>query len=98
MVVEMGPANDKVEVLDPLPVPLTAHLGGGSDKLIGNAEPDTCYPQGTRRNRCIGGGGNDVCITGAESTATASAAAGNDYCKTAPAATAAGAGPATTSA
>src|SRR5262245_6734095 len=50
IVIEMGPNSDKVEVLDPLPIPLTAYLGPGSDKLIGNAERDTCYPQGTRRN------------------------------------------------
>ena len=79
--IEMGPANDKVEVLDPLPVPLTAYLGSGSDKLIGNAEPDTCYPQGTPRNRCIGGGGNDVCIAGPVNT-DCLGDAGNDYCKT----------------
>jgi RTX calcium-binding nonapeptide repeat (4 copies) len=78
--IEMGPGDDKVEVLDPLPVPLTAYLGGGSDKLIGNAEPDTCYPQGTRRNRCVGGGGNDVCITGQENTDCVGGP-GNDYCK-----------------
>jgi hypothetical protein len=41
--VDMGPASDKVEVLEPLPVPLTVHLGDGSDKFIGSGEPDTCY-------------------------------------------------------
>ena len=64
VLVQMGPYPDKVEVKNPLPVPLTVHLGNGSDKFIGNAEPDTCYPQGARRNRCYGGGGNDRCITG----------------------------------
>ena len=54
---------DKVEVNDPLPVPLTVRLGNGSDKFVGNAEPDTCYPQGARRNRCYGGGRIDR-ITG----------------------------------
>jgi hypothetical protein len=78
--INMGPAGDKVEVLDPLPIPLTAHLGAGSDKLIGNGEPDTCYPEGTRRNRCIGGGGNDVCITGPENTDCVGGP-GNDYCR-----------------
>lgn len=78
--VDMGPSGDKVEVLDPLPVPLTAYLGRGSDKLIGNAEPDTCYPQGTRRNRCVGGGGNDVCITGPRNTDCVGGP-GNDLCK-----------------
>jgi len=41
VVIEMGSANDKITVLDPLPVPLTAYLGSGSDKLIGNTEDDT---------------------------------------------------------
>jgi hypothetical protein len=78
--VEMGPAGDKVEVEDRLPVPLTAYLGAGSDKLIGNGERDTCYPQGTRRNRCIGGGGGDICITGPGNTDCVGGP-GNDYCK-----------------
>lgn len=60
----MGPSDDKVEILDPLPAPVTAYLGDGSDKFLGNSEPDTCYPQGARRNRCYGGDGNDTCITG----------------------------------
>ena len=55
-------------------------LGGGSDKLIGNAERDTCYPGGARRNRCIGGGGNDVCITG-DRNSDCVGGRGNDYCK-----------------
>jgi len=80
IVVEMGPNDDKVEILDPLPVPLTAYLGAGSDKLIGNAEPDTCYPQGTRRNRCIGGGGDDVCISAPVNTDCVGGA-GADYCR-----------------
>ena len=79
--VEMGPEADKVEVLDPLPVPLTAHLGAGSDKLIGNGEPDICYSEGTKRNRCIGGQGNDVCVTG-ERNSDCVGGAGNDYCRT----------------
>src|ERR1044072_4898322 len=62
--VDMGPSGDFVEVEDRLPVPLTIHLGDGSDKFIGNGEPDTCYSEGARRNRCIGGAGDDVCITG----------------------------------
>lgn len=81
VVVETGPANDKVEVLDPLPVPLIAYLGAGSDKLIGNSEADTCYPQDTPRNRCIGGGGNDVCIASRVNTDCVGGA-GNDYCRT----------------
>jgi hypothetical protein len=81
VVVEMGPSDDKVEVLDPLPVPLTAYLGGGSDKLIGNSEADTCYPQGTSRNRCIGGGGNDICIAAPVNTDCVGDG-GSDYCRT----------------
>ncbi len=79
--VDTGPANDKVEVLEPLPVPLTAYLGDGSDKLIGSGESDTCYPQGTPRNRCVGGGGNDYCISGPVNTDCVGGG-GGDYCKT----------------
>jgi hypothetical protein len=79
--VVMGPADDKVEVLDRLPVPLETYLGKGSDKLIGNGERDTCYPQGTRRNRCIGGAGDDVCITGPRNSDCVGGP-GDDYCKT----------------
>jgi Ca2+-binding RTX toxin-like protein len=78
---DMGPSGDLVNVADPMPVPITAYLGPGSDKMIGNDEPDTCYSQGSRRNRCIGGGGNDVCITG-EKNSDCVGGAGNDYCKT----------------
>jgi Ca2+-binding RTX toxin-like protein len=80
IVVDMGPASDKVEVLDPLPIPLTTYLGKGSDKLIANGEPDTCYPEGTRRNRCLGGGGDDVCITGPRNSDCVGGP-GNDFCK-----------------
>lgn len=76
-----GPSEDKVEVLSKLPVPLIAYLGAGSDKLIGNGEPDSCHPQGTRRNRCIGGGGNDVCIAAPINTDCVGGP-GNDYCRT----------------
>jgi RTX calcium-binding nonapeptide repeat (4 copies) len=79
--IDMGPSDDKVEVLDPLPVPVTAHLGAGSDKFIGNAEPDTCYPEATKRNRCYGGAGNDVCITGNQNSDCVGDG-GNDYCRT----------------
>jgi Ca2+-binding RTX toxin-like protein len=79
---QMGNSGDFVEVADPMPVPITAYLGGGSDKMIGNAERDTCYSQGARRNRCIGGAGNDVCITG-EKNSDCVGDAGNDYCQTA---------------
>jgi Ca2+-binding RTX toxin-like protein len=77
---DMGPSDDKVEVADPLPVPLTVHLGPGSDKLIGNDEDDTCYPEGSKRNRCIGGGGDDTCITGQENSDCVGGA-GDDLCR-----------------
>jgi len=77
---DMGPSGDRVEVLDRLPVSLTAYLGGGSDKFIGNGERDTCYPQGNRRNRCIGRGGNDICVTGPRNSDCVGGR-GNDYCK-----------------
>ncbi len=77
---QMGPSGDFVEIADPLPVPVTAYLGDGSDKMIGNAERDTCYSEGARRNRCIGGGGNDVCITG-QRNSDCVGDGGNDYCE-----------------
>lgn len=78
--VDMGPQDDKVQVLDPLPIPLTAHLGAGSDKLLGNDEVDTCYPEGSKRNRCYGFGGDDICITG-EKNSDCVGGSGDDYCK-----------------
>ena len=78
--VDTGAGNDFVEVLDPLPFPLTVHLGSGEDKFIGSAEKDTCYPEGSRRNRCVGGGGNDVCITGPQNSDCVGGP-GNDYCR-----------------
>jgi Ca2+-binding RTX toxin-like protein len=76
----MGPSGDWVEVLDPLPVPLTVYLGNGSDKFIGNDESDICYSEGARRNRCTGRGGDDICITGPRNS-DCDGGAGNDYCK-----------------
>jgi Ca2+-binding RTX toxin-like protein len=78
--VDTGPNGDFVEVLDRLPVPLTVHLGDGSDKFIGNGEPDTCYSEGSRRNRCVGGPGNDICITGNQNSDCVGGS-GNDYCQ-----------------
>jgi Ca2+-binding RTX toxin-like protein len=78
--VDLGGSDDKVEVLDTLPVPLTALLGTGSDKMIGAGEPDLCYTGGTRRNRCIGGGGDDVCI-GDAANGDCVGGPGDDYCK-----------------
>jgi Ca2+-binding RTX toxin-like protein len=80
VVVQMGPSNDKVKVLDPLPVSLIAYLGAGSDKMIGNAESDTCYPEKTERNRCIGGGGDDVCVSAPVNTDCVGGS-GDDYCR-----------------
>jgi|GEM_PF-373361 len=79
LLINMGDQGDKVEVLNALPIPLEIHLGGGSDKFIGNDEPDTCYSEGARRNRCITGGGDDTCITGQQNSDCV-LGAGNDTC------------------
>ncbi len=79
--VDMGPSGDRVEVQEALPLPLIVHLGDGSDKFIGNGEPDTCYSEGARRNRCVGGAGDDICITG-EQNSDCVGGAGDDYCQT----------------
>jgi RTX calcium-binding nonapeptide repeat (4 copies) len=81
IVLDMGPSGDMVKVRDHLPIPLTVYLGNGSDKFIGSGERDTCYPEGARRNRCIGKGGNDICITGPRNSDCVGGA-GDDYCKT----------------
>jgi hypothetical protein len=78
---EMGPQGDLVEVLDRMPFPLTIHLGAGQDKFIGDGEQDTCLPEGSRRNRCVGGGGNDTCVTGPRNSDCVGGP-GNDYCRT----------------
>lgn len=78
---DMGPSGDFVEVAKKLPVPLTVHLGAGSDKFIGNGERDTCYGEGSRRNRCVGGAGNDICISGNQNSDCVGGP-GNDYCHT----------------
>lgn len=78
--VDMGPSGDMVVVRDRLPLPLTVRLGDGSDKFIGNGERDTCYSEGAKRNRCIGGGGDDICITGPRNSDCVGGE-GNDYCK-----------------
>ena len=78
--VRLGGGGDKLEILDTLPVPATGRLGPGSDKMIGSGERDICFPGGTRRNRCIGGGGNDVCITGPRNSDCVGGP-GSDYCK-----------------
>jgi Ca2+-binding RTX toxin-like protein len=78
--VEMGGSGDFVRVEERLPVPLVVHLGGGSDKFIGNGERDTCYGGGSRRNRCVGGPGNDICITGNRNSDCVGGP-GDDYCR-----------------
>jgi hypothetical protein len=62
--VDMGPSGDFVRVARRLPVPLLVHLG---------------FSEGSRRNRCIGNGGNDVCITGNRNSDCVGGP-GNDYC------------------
>jgi Ca2+-binding RTX toxin-like protein len=78
--IQTGPSGDFVEVLDDMPFPLTVRLGSGEDKFIGNAERDICYPEGSKRNRCIGNGGNDVCITGSRNSDCVGGP-GEDYCR-----------------
>jgi Ca2+-binding RTX toxin-like protein len=78
--IQMGPSGDFVRVKERLPVPLTIYLGAGSDKFVGNAERDTCFPGGARRNRCVGGPNNDVCITGPRNSDCVGGP-GNDYCR-----------------
>jgi Ca2+-binding RTX toxin-like protein len=75
----MGPSGDFVKIADRMPFPLTVHLGDGSDKFIGNGERDTCYSEGSRRNRCVGGPGDDVCITGPRNSDCVGGP-GDDYC------------------
>jgi RTX calcium-binding nonapeptide repeat (4 copies) len=79
--VEMGPGDDFVQVDTALSRSLTVYLGNGSDKFIGNAENDTCYSGGARRNRCVGGPGDDVCITGQQNSDCVGGT-GDDYCHT----------------
>jgi len=78
--VDMGPSGDFVEVEERLHLPLTVHLGDGSDKFIGNGERDTCFSEGARRNRCVGGSGDDICITGQQNSDCVGGP-GDDYCK-----------------
>ena len=80
VLVSLGGAGDKLEILDSLPVSVTAHLGAGRDKMIGAGEADICFPGPTRRNRCIGGAGNDVCVTGPRNSDCVGGP-GNDYCE-----------------
>ena len=80
VLLDLGPSGDFVVVANRLPVPLTAYLGGGSDKFIGNGERDFCFPGGGQRNRCVGGPGDDVCITGPRNSDCVGGP-GNDVCE-----------------
>jgi RTX calcium-binding nonapeptide repeat (4 copies) len=77
--VKMGPQGDLVKVTKTLPLPLVVHLGRGSDKFVGKGERDICFSEGSRRNRCIGGGNNDACITG-QRNSDCVGGRGNDFC------------------
>lgn len=76
----MGAAEDRITVTSATPVPLTARLGDGSDKFVGAGEADTCYSEGARRNRCVGGAGDDTCITG-DDNSDCVGGPGDDYCR-----------------
>ena len=78
--VKMGPRGDFVRVKEKMPMPVVVYLGAGSDKFIGNAERDICFPGGARRNRCVGKGNNDVCITGPRNSDCVGGR-GNDFCR-----------------
>lgn len=77
---QMGRHGDLVRVAEKMPFPLVVYLGPGSDKFVGNAERDFCFPGGSRRNRCVGRGNNDVCITGNRNSDCVGGG-GPDYCR-----------------
>ena len=54
-------------------MPLTVHLGAGSDKFLGNDEPDTCYSQGPNATAASASAATTSASPGSR-TATASAA------------------------
>lgn len=78
--IKMGPRGDLVRIAEKMPRPVVVYLGGGSDKFVGNAERDTCFPGGARRNRCVGRGNNDICITGPRNSDCVGGG-GNDFCR-----------------
>ena len=94
----MGPSDDKVEIDSPMPVPVTARLGGGSDKFIGNDEPRHLLLGRRETQPLLLATAGTTSASPAIATATASAAQGTTTASTETAATGAGAGPATTSA
>ena len=59
--------------------PSTSATARTSSSATTSRTPAT--PKGSRRNRCIGDGGDDVCITGAQNSDCVGGA-GNDYCRT----------------
>src|SRR6476646_5015302 len=77
---QMGRRGDLVRVAEKMPFPVVVYLGPGSDKFVGNAERDFCFPGGSRRNRCVGRGNNDVCITGNRNSDCVGGG-GTDYCR-----------------
>jgi hypothetical protein len=80
--VVMGADADKVEVLSPLPLPLTVNLADGAGLMVGNEEEDTCISEGAdASSRCIGNGGDDVCVTNGGSNAC-EGGPGDDLCET----------------
>ena len=87
--VRMGPSGDFVRVAERLPLPLTVHLGAGSDKFIGNGERDICYSRRLRGATAASAAPTTTSASPATGTATASAApatttashgAGSDGC------------------
>src|SRR3954447_24446904 len=48
--IKMGRRGDLVRISDKMPMPVVVYLGPGSDKFVGNAERDICFPGGARRN------------------------------------------------
>lgn len=78
--IKMGPSGDLVRIAAKMPAPVVAFLGHGSDKFVGNAERDFCFPGGSRRNRCVGRGNDDVCITGPRNSDCVGGR-GNDFCR-----------------
>lgn len=78
--IKMGPRGDLVRIAEKMPMPVVVYLGRGSDKFVGNAERDYCFPGGARRNRCVGRGNNDVCITGPRNSDCVGGG-GNDFCR-----------------
>ena len=76
--VRMGPSGDFVRASNRMPVPLTAYLGAGSDKFIGNAERDSATPKARAATAASAGPGDDLHHRQQDSDCVGGA--GNDYC------------------